>query len=66
MVNRADEVTEESSEINTEFEEEIPTVIKCCENAVEASDEEGSLTSLDANGIEWLLWRTGLEVFANY
>lgn len=76
VLNPAEEVTEERSS-GRALEEQAPTVVKCCERGVEVADEEGEeharsrskITATSAegeqeagNGLEWLLWRSGLEV----
>lgn len=74
VLNPAEEVTEERSS-GRALEEQAPTVVKCCERGVEVADEEGEehtrnrskITTAESeqdtgNGLEWLLWRSGLEV----
>lgn len=75
VVNPAHEVTEDDPPSNVRVdddEEDEPkaVMVKCCERGVEASDAEekgicsgsGEAEGNIANGIEWLVWRSGIEV----
>jgi hypothetical protein len=68
VVNPAEEVTEESIEsANNGPMLSSTMMIRCCEKGMEASDDDGGEMIGNGvlegeNGIEWLLWKTGVEV----